>query len=117
MVVVRTITDNTLLLQHQSWAPAKKQFYGYVAIRHLASGQYIAETNRSLRLATKLGPQTGTFGLWKRPNNFFGLQHKLTGRWIGQTALAGSLACSATKFSAREEWQVSYIEMYTCTCR
>jgi hypothetical protein len=35
----------------------------------------------------------------------FGLQHKLSGRWIGQTALAGSLACSATKFSAREEWQ------------
>jgi hypothetical protein len=37
----------------------------------------------------------------------FGLQHKLSGRWIGQTALAGSLACSATKFSAREEWEVS----------
>jgi hypothetical protein len=78
-----------------------------VAIRHLNSGQYIAEANKSLRVADKLGPQSCTFGLWKRPNGMFGLQHKLTGRWIGQTALAGSLACSANKFSAREEWQVS----------
>jgi len=90
----------------QSWTPVKKQFHSFVAIRHLATGQYLAETNHSLRLADKLGPQTCTFGLWKRQGDIFGLQHKLTGRWIGQT-LVGSLACSATKFSTREEWQVS----------
>ena len=104
VVVGYYLTDCATHLQ--SWTPVKKVFHSWVAIRHVATGQYIAETNRSLRLAEKLGPQTCTFALWKRQGDIFGLQNKLTSRWVGQT-LVGSLACSATKFSGREEWQVS----------
>jgi hypothetical protein len=97
---------NVLLLTHysQSWTPVKKSFHSYVAIRHIATGQYIAETNRSLRMADKRGPQTCTFSLWKRQGEIFGLQNKLTGRWVGQSLL-GSLSCSSLKFGPREEWQ------------
>jgi hypothetical protein len=82
----------------------KKSFHSWVAIRHVATGQYIAETNGSIRMAEKLGPQTCTFGLWKRQGEIFGLQNKLTGRWVGQS-LVGSLSCCALKFGTREEWQ------------
>ena len=39
-------------------------------------------------------------------NTIIGFKNKCANRWLGQT-LFGSVACSATRFGKREEWEVS----------
>lgn len=52
--------------------------------------------------------ETCIFGVWKRQGKIFGLQSKYSTRWVGQS-MFGSLVCTATKFSKREEWDVSLL--------
>ena len=91
--------------QAKSWTPAKPTYSCQVSIRHLESGKYLAVANHDLYLVPKFHPETCIFALWKRQGDVFGLKNKYASRWVGQSLL-GSLACSATSFGRREEWQV-----------
>ena len=93
------------ITQKKSWAPAKPTFHGYVSIRHISSGRYLAALNASdLYLVPKFHPDTCVFGLWKRQGSIFGIKNQHSKRWAGQN-LFGSLSCSSSSFGRREEWE------------
>ncbi len=48
-------------------------------------------------------------------NTIIGFKNKCANKWLGQT-LFGSVACSATKFGKREEWEVSVMQEYMFIC-
>ena len=95
------------LVQKRSWKPVKPTFHCHVAIRHIATGRYLAALdNSNLLLVPRFHHETCVFGLWKRQGDIFGLQNKHSGRWAGQSVF-GSLACSAYSFGRREEWEAA----------
>ncbi|KAL7578369.1 hypothetical protein ACA910_012771 [Epithemia clementina (nom. ined.)] len=95
------------MVQKRAWTPVKPTFYNHVAIRHIASGRYLAALDaKYLYLVPRFHPETCVFGLWKRQGQIFGLQNKYSNRWAGQNML-GSLACSASTFGRREEWEAA----------
>ena len=93
------------MVQKRSWTPVKATFYSHVVIRHVATGRYLASVDTSnLVLVPRYHPDTCVFGLWNRQGTIFGLQNKHNNRWAGQSVF-GSLACSASWFGRREEWE------------
>lgn len=102
------------LIQTKSWTTTTSILCGTVSIRHLESGKYLAVLGGGdLYLVNKLNPATGTFSLYKRPqqsghSKLVGLQSHNNRKWIGQSFLTGTLSCSANQFSRREEWEMDY---------
>eukprot|EP00521_Asterionellopsis_glacialis_P006903 CAMPEP_0195284156 /NCGR_PEP_ID=MMETSP0707-20130614/2458_1 /TAXON_ID=33640 /ORGANISM="Asterionellopsis glacialis, Strain CCMP134" /LENGTH=468 /DNA_ID=CAMNT_0040343461 /DNA_START=12 /DNA_END=1418 /DNA_ORIENTATION=+ len=95
------------LIQRKAWSPAKKEFQAYVCIQHVESGNYVAVSkNGSLGLVDRFHPDACTFGMWQRQGSIFGLKHRYTTYWLGQTLL-GYLSCSGSSFGNREEWDSS----------
>ena len=96
------------LIQKKSWTPVKPAFYASVTIRHKATGLYLAvQAGQSgLCLTPTFHAETCVFGLWKRQGSIFGLKNKFSRKWVGQTLL-GQLACAASSFGRREEWEAS----------
>ena len=93
------------LTQKKSWAAPKKEFEKWISIQHIDSGRYLSsDANGSLLLLDTLHPEKCVFGVWMRKSGMFGLKNKYSSRFLGQTML-GSLACSASAFGQREEWQ------------
>ena len=78
----------------------------WVTIQHLPSKTYLT-TNSSgaLSFTNEIG-NACMFGVWKKYDSVVGLQNRLTRKWLGQTFF-GSIVCSASSFSSREEWEVS----------
>jgi ElaB/YqjD/DUF883 family membrane-anchored ribosome-binding protein len=92
------------IIQKKSWTPVKPTFACMVTIRHVSSGKYLAVADTDLNLVPKQHPETCVFALWKRQGEIFGLKNKFNNKWVGQN-LFGSLACSASSFGRREEWE------------
>lgn len=94
------------LIQKKSWIKEKAEFVQYASIQHNQSGRYLSvapNQDSTLVLSTKLNERC-IFGVWKR-KSVMGLQNQYNKRWAGQTLL-GQLACSASTFGRREEWDV-----------
>lgn len=93
------------LTQQKGWTPPKKVFEKWISIKHLETGRYLAvEANGNLIFVDQFHPDKCVYGIWMRKNGLFGLKNKYLNRFLGQTML-GSIACSASAFEQREEWQ------------
>lgn len=95
------------IIYKKSWTSAKKTFESYVTIQQLSTGRFVAvDCNGALRLINHPSPFS-IFALWKRERDMIGLANKATCQWVGQT-LMGGLACNASSFGQREEWQLDH---------
>lgn len=101
------------LIQKKSWTPVKPTFHANVSIRHAATGLYLSVLKGELFLVKKFHPETCVFGLWKRQGQILGLKNEHSRKWVGQN-MFGNLACSASSFGRREEWETT-AEDWTAT--
>jgi len=83
----------------------KKTFRSNVTIQSLSSGLYLSADPKGNLI---LVGEPAIFGKWDRKSSgsrLFGLQHKTTEKWAGQSYFTGGVACSARSFGQKEEWQ------------
>ena len=93
------------LAQKKSWTKPNKAFEKWIAIMHIESGRYLScNSSPNPTLVDDFHPEKCVYGVWMRKSGVFGLKNKYSNRFLGQTML-GSIACSASAFGQREEWQ------------
>lgn len=91
------------MVQSKTWLPSKPTLVCRLTVRHIDSGKYLAVVNGDVYLVPRLS-ENCHFTMWKRDSALFGLKHKASDKWIGQNLL-GSLACSASSYGHREDWE------------
>jgi hypothetical protein len=94
------------LIQKKSWTTAQPVFCCHVTVRHVDSGKYLSAVGKELWLMNKAHPMNSKFRVYQRAGSLlFGLQCEGSRMWMGQNWVTGGLACTATTFGRREEWQ------------
>lgn len=94
------------LIQQKSWASSVKSvFFATVVIRHMETGKYLSVLGNDLYLVNRYSPISCLFDVYKRQGNVIGLKSRSNHRWMGQSFITGSLTCSSTTCSRREEWE------------
>jgi len=104
--VINRRTDR--FINQKSWIAPKPEFIRFAWIKHKESGKYLSvvpNNDTTLALSNILNERC-IFGIWKKHReNIIGMQNKYNRRWMGQNFF-GQVACSATSFNRREEWEV-----------
>jgi len=92
-------------IKDKSWGKQRAEFSHYAWIRHQTTGCYlsVATNSNSVMVLSKVLNERCIFGIYKK-RRVFGLQNKYNRMWVGQSLL-GQLACSASSFGRREEWE------------
>jgi len=107
------------LVERRTWSRTKKKFTSWISIQHMVTGNFLAVSkDGSPGMVQTFHPDASVFGMWKRQGSVFGLQHRYTKRWLGQTLL-GYLMCTASSFGNREEWDTNGDDEQTqllCVC-
>eukprot|EP00542_Grammatophora_oceanica_P003997 CAMPEP_0194060434 /NCGR_PEP_ID=MMETSP0009_2-20130614/71740_1 /TAXON_ID=210454 /ORGANISM="Grammatophora oceanica, Strain CCMP 410" /LENGTH=144 /DNA_ID=CAMNT_0038711349 /DNA_START=29 /DNA_END=459 /DNA_ORIENTATION=- len=90
------------------WFSSKKTLRAaQVTIQSLSTGKYLSATNKGYVVLVN---RPATFAVWERKSSstssqLLGLLHQASQKWAGQSYMTGNLACSASSFGQREEWQ------------
>eukprot|EP00555_Chaetoceros_dichaeta_P012827 CAMPEP_0198259622 /NCGR_PEP_ID=MMETSP1447-20131203/8765_1 /TAXON_ID=420782 /ORGANISM="Chaetoceros dichaeta, Strain CCMP1751" /LENGTH=373 /DNA_ID=CAMNT_0043947057 /DNA_START=132 /DNA_END=1250 /DNA_ORIENTATION=+ len=98
--------------QRSIWRSVKSDFKCWVMLQHLPSNRYLTvlphRTGNTVSLEEDFRSDSAIFGVYTRQKSesTIGLLNKCTNRWMGQSMLFGSIACSASRFGYREEWEL-----------
>lgn len=103
------------MVQQKKWIKAKPVFMRQVTIRHVATGKYLSIMGGKgdVYLMPKKHHQMAVFRIWKRSGReagqLIGIQNIGTKQWLGQS-IFGNLACNASQFGNRQEWQAADVK-------
>lgn len=98
--------------QRSIWRSVKSDFKCWVILQHLPSNRYLTvlphRTGNTVSLEEDFRSDSAIFGVYTRrkSESTIGFLNKCTNRWMGQSMLFGYVACSASRFGYREEWEL-----------